>query len=129
MKALAAFLHLLGSPFRCLAASIRALVNLSGRQMRALFSVAMMGGIFSLSLQNIGYTVVARNAVESGDLYRPFFDLIQEQMRFNSALIAWFAIIMGLIVFGADYFRAKVGEKEIGFGRSGANQNSKGADT
>jgi hypothetical protein len=114
---LSAFLHWLGTPFRCFAGALRTVVNLSGEQMRALFSVAMMSGIFSLSLQNIWFTFIAKSAVDKGELFRPFFGLIQEQMRFNSALIAWFAVIMGLIVFGADYFRAKLGDKEVGFGR------------
>lgn len=107
----------LGTPFRAIAASVRFLVNLDTRQMRALFSLAMIGGMVALSIHNIIYTYVAKDAVERGETFRPFFDLIQEQMRFNSGLIAWFAIIMGLIVFGADYFRAKWGDKEIGLGK------------
>lgn len=117
MNKAAAFFRWLGHPFRAIANSFRLLVNLTGRQIKALFSLAMLGGMISLSFQNIGLTYVAKDATEKGDVYARFFNLIQEQMRFNSGLIAWFAVIMGLIVFGADYFRAKVGDKEVGFGR------------
>lgn len=107
----------LGTPFRAVANAFRALVNLTSRQVKALFSLGMLGGMIALSLQNVALTFAAKQAVEEGDTFRIYFDLIQEQMRFNSGLIAWFAVIMGLIVFGADYFRAKVGDKEIGFGK------------
>lgn len=117
MSKLHAFTHWRGTPFRALANAFRLLVNLTGRQVKALFSLAMLGGMISLSFQNIGLTYVAKDATERGEVYVRFFDLVQEQMRFNSGLIAWFAVIMGLIVFGADYFRAKVGDKEVGFGR------------
>ena len=111
-----AFLHWIGHPLRAVAAAFGVLVNLSRQQMRSLFSVAMIGGVIALSTQNVLYTYLARRAVDEGDTYRPLFLLIQEQMRFNSGLIAWFALILGLVVFGADYFRARLGEKEIEFG-------------
>lgn len=104
------FWHWLGTPFR-------AIVALKQAQVKSLFSIAMLVGIIVLSWQNMGLTYVAARAVDKGDTYRGFFALIQEQMRFNSGLIAWFAVILGLIVFGADYFRAKWGDKEFGAGR------------
>lgn len=103
-------LHWLGKPFR-------AIVSLTSQQVKSLFSVAMLGGIMVLSAQNAGLTFIAARAVEKGDTFRSYFDLIQEQMRFNSGLIAWFAVIMGLIVFGADYLRAKWGGGEVDFGK------------
>jgi len=117
MSKVGTFFHWLGHPFRAIANAFALLVNLTSRQVKALFSLAMLGGMISLSFQNALLTYVAKSAVEQGDTFRAYFDLIQEQMRFNSGLIAWFAVIMGLIVFGADYFRAKVGDKEVGFGR------------
>ena len=101
MERLTAFTHWLATPFRAIGRALHVVVNLSGEQMRSLFSFAMMSGMFSLSMQNIWFTFIAKSAVDKGELFRPFFALIQEQMRFNSALIAWFAVIMGLIVFGA----------------------------
>lgn len=112
------FLFWLGHPLRAISAAFAVLVNLSRQQMRSLFSVAMIGGVIALSTQNLLYTYLARRAVDEGDTYRPLFLLIQEQMRFNSGLIAWFALILGLVVFGADYFRAKLGAKEIEFGEN-----------
>ena len=117
MTRVQAFTHWIGTPFRAVKNAFILLVNLSGRQIKALFSLGMLGGMIVLSFQNIGLTYVAKDAMEKGEVYVRFFNLIQEQMRFNSGLIAWFALIMGLIVFGADYFRAKVGDKEVGFGR------------
>jgi len=116
MSKVSAFFTWLGTPFRAITNAFRLLVNLSSRQIKALFSLAMLGGMITLSFQNVALTYVAKSAVEKGDTFRAYFDLIQEQMRFNSGLIAWFAVIMGLIVFGADYFRAKVGDKEVSFG-------------
>lgn len=113
---LRAFFYWLGFPFRALADGFRVLVNLTRQQMRALFSVAMIGGIISLSTQNFAYVAIAGQVVARGENYAPMFRLVQEQMRFNSALIGWFAVILGLVVFGADYFRAKLGEKELEFG-------------
>lgn len=104
------FWRWIGTPFR-------AIVALTTAQVKSLFSIAMLGGIIVLSWQNVGLTYVAARAVEKGDTYRSFFALIQEQMRFNSGLIAWFAIILGLIVFGADWIRVKWGDKEGGFGK------------
>ncbi len=116
-------LHVLGTPFRTVSNAFVVLVNLSSRQVKSLFSVAMLGGIIVLSFHNIAYTCLAQQTVGRGPTYSGFFKLVQEQMRFNSALIAWFALIMGLIVFGADYFRAKIGDKEVGFGRGAKEGN------
>jgi len=107
----------LGKPFHAMARGLMVLVNLSGKQMRALFSLAMIGGMIASSFQNVYYLVLAKDAVERGEQYLPLFGLIAKQITFNSYLIAWFAGIMGLIVFGADYFRAKHGETEVGFGK------------
>jgi hypothetical protein len=111
------FFRYIAYPFKVVGNVLRLLVNLSSQQIKALFSLAMLGGMISLSFQNAALTYVAKQAVEQGDTFRVFFNLIQEQMRFNSVLIAWFALIMGLIVFGADFFRARIGNKEVNFGR------------
>lgn len=110
MTRLQRFWRFIGTPFR-------AIVSLTQRQVRSLFGIAMLAGIIVLSWQNMGLTYVAARAVEKGDMYRVFFHLIQEQIRFNSALIAWFALILGLVVFGADYLRARWGDKELSAGK------------
>lgn len=93
------------------------MINLDGRQMRSIFSLGLLGGIIALSLQNAGLIYLAKRALDDGDTYRPLFDMLQGQMQFNSGLIAWFAGIMGLVVWGADYFRAKLGAKSIEMGK------------
>jgi hypothetical protein len=110
-------LHWLGTPFRACAASFRFLVDLSPQQMKSVLTLAMIGGMISLSAQNVWYTFIAKEALHHGEQYLPFFGLIHQQIEFNSYLIGWFALIMGLIVFGADYFRAKWGDKDLGFGK------------
>lgn len=114
------FLSWLGAPFRMITNVFKFFLNLTTQQMRALFSLAMVGGIISLSMQNVWYTYRAEQAILRGTVYIGFFNLLLEQLRFNSGLIAWFAVIMGLIVFGADYFRARWGDKEVGMGKGTA---------
>lgn len=105
------------SPFRATIAGLTVLVNLTGRQMRALFSIAMLGGMIANSATNWFYVNLVHHMVKEGEINMSFFGMIMEQMRFNSGLTAWFAVILGLIVFGADYLRAKHGETEISFGK------------
>jgi hypothetical protein len=109
--------HFLTAPYRMVVSILIVLVNLSARQMRAIFSLAMLGGIVALSAQNAAYTYWAREAVEAGPRLVPWFELLAEQIRFNSYLIGFFSGIMGLVVFGADYLRAKFGSYEAGFGK------------
>jgi hypothetical protein len=103
------FWRFLGTPFR-------AIVALTGRQIRSLFSIAMLSGIIALSVENWVMMFLAYDAGR-GEVLNGWFKLIIERTRYNSGLQAWFAVILALIVFGADYFRAKLGEKEISFGK------------
>lgn len=93
------------------------MINLDGRQMRSIFSLGLLGGIIALSLQNVGLIYLAKQALDQGEGYLKLFDLLQSQMRFNSGLVAWFALILGLVVWGADYFRASLGKKSIEMGK------------
>lgn len=104
-------------PFRAIIAGIMVLVNLSRLQMRALFSIAMLGGMIVNSFYNMFYINLVHHMVKEGEVNMSFFGMILEQMRFNSGLTGWFALILGLIVFGADYLRAKHGDTEISFGK------------
>lgn len=103
------FWHWLGTPFR-------AIIALDRLQMRSLFSVAMLAGIIALSAENWVLMGLAHHAVEEGEVLKAWLGLLIERTRYNSALQAWFAFIMGLIVFGADYLRAKWGDKELSAG-------------
>lgn len=112
------FWRFLGTPFR-------AIVSLSMRQVRSLFAISMLAGIIALSFENWVIIGLAHNAVEGGEMFRIWFDLLLERTRYNSILQGFFAFIMGLIVFGADYFRAKWGDKELSAG-NGAGEPTDG---
>lgn len=116
MNRLAALLHWLGIPFRCTAAAFRALINMSQTQIRALFSIGMLGGIISLSMQNIGLIAMVRQTLDDAAPGSLFGAMALNQQWWNNAIMAGFGLILGLVVFGADYLRAKRGENEIEFG-------------
>lgn len=108
----------LGYPFRACGAACRFLIDLTPGQMKSLLTLAMIGGIVAISGQNVWYLFMAKAALHAHG-HKEFFDLVTEQMKFNSYLQAWFAFIMGMIVFGADYVRAKFLGHELGLGRGG----------
>lgn len=116
MNRAAAFLHWCGHPFRAIASAFRALINLSQTQIRALFSLGMLGGIVALSFQNIGLIFMVRDALGDASPGSLFGRMAMNQQFWNNAIMAGFGLILGLVVFGADYFRAKINQKEIEFG-------------
>lgn len=111
----ARFWRWLGTPFR-------AIVALDFQQVRSLFAIAMLCGIIALSMENWVLTGLAHHAVSEGEAMTGWLTLLIERLRYNSGLQAWFAIIMGLIVFGAEYFRARFGDKEFSAGRRGVGE-------
>jgi len=110
------FMRWLGHPFRCCANMFRTLINLTQTQIRALFSLGMLGGIIALSLQNIGLIVMVRRTLGEASPGSLFGQMAMDQQWWNNAIMAGFGGILVLVVFGADYFRAKVDSKEIEFG-------------
>ena len=116
MSYIAAFFRWLGHPFRAIADAFRALINLSRIQMRAVFSLAMLGGIISLSFQNIALIVLVdqRGNVQIASLLGK---MVLSQQFWNNAIMACFATILGLVVWGADRFRMKSRIAEIEAGR------------
>lgn len=118
-RMIAAFFRWLGHPFRVLARAFTALINLSQTQIRALFSLGMLGGIIALSVQNIGLIVMVRQLLKDAAPGSLFGQMALNQQWWNNAIMAGFGVILGLVVFGADYFRAKVDQREIEFGRKG----------
>jgi len=116
-----AFIHWLGHPFRAIGDALRALVNLTRIQMRAIFSLAMLGGIISLSFQNIALIVLVdqRGEVKIVSLLGK---MVLSQQFWNNAIMACFATILGLVVWGADRFRMKSRIAEIEAGR-GPNES------
>lgn len=106
-------------PFRAIGNFLRALINMDRRQMRALFSVAMLGGIVSLSFQNIGLIMMVRNLLKDAAPGSLFGQMALNQQWWNNAIMAGFATILGMVVWGADYLKAKYGDKELEAGKKG----------
>ncbi len=117
MRYIAAFIHWLGHPFRAIGAALRALVNLSRIQMRAIFSLAMLGGIISLSFQNMALIVLVDRRGEAVQIVSLMGKMVLSQQFWNNAIMACFATILGLVVWGADRFRMKSRIAEIEAGR------------
>lgn len=111
------FFRWLGHPFRVCGRAFVVLINMTQTQIRALFSLGMLGGIIALSLQNIGLIVMVRRALGEAAPGSLFGAMALNQQWWNNAIMAGFGVILGLVVFGADYLKAKAGEREIEFGR------------
>ena len=103
-----------------------AIVGLTFPQVRSLFAISMLCGIIALSMENWALMTFAYQSVTAGgeEDFTEWFKLLLERTRYNSGLQAWFSVILGLVVWGAEYLRAKWGDKEISAGQG----TSKGAD-
>lgn len=92
----------------------KAFLSLSREQVRSLYSIAMLAGIVALCA--IG-SVVMFFAYDAATENPAWFGLAVEVVRYVFALIAMFALIVALTVFGADYFKAKWGDNEFAAGK------------
>lgn len=113
------FWRFLGTPFR-------AIVALNFRQVRSLYSIAMLCGIISLSMENWVYMLLAHHAISEGETLKIWLGMLVERTRYNSALQALFALFMCLVVFGAEAFRAKWGDKELSAGPGSQDEKQEG---
>ncbi|WPZ05473.1 hypothetical protein [Pelagerythrobacter marinus] len=87
-----------------------ACLSLTRAQVRSLYSIAMLAGIIAFC----GAGAVLLWFAYDAALFNPqWFRLATEAIRYIFALIAMFAAIVALTVFGADYFKAKYGDAEI----------------
>lgn len=93
------------------------LINLNQTQIRVVFSLGMLGGIIALSIQNIGLIVMVRSALGQASSGSLFGQMAMEQQWWNNAIMSGFGTILGLVVFGADYFKFKHGKIEGSFGK------------
>lgn len=109
--------HWLGTP-------LRAAVSLTDAQIKSLYSVAMLAGIVALSA---GAAVLLTFAYGAATANHEWFKLAVEILRYMMGLIGLFALAQALIVFGADYFDFKWGDKEARGGRGpyGRGDNGK----
>lgn len=108
-----AFLHWLGTPFRAVGNFLRALVNLTRQQVRAIFSLAMLLGIIALSFQNMLLLYWVFSFLKGAAPGSLFGQMALSQQFYNNAISAGFAAIVGLVVWGADYLKAKYGGVEL----------------
>lgn len=91
-------------------AFFRGIIGLTRAQVRSLYSVAMLAGIVALSIESWVLLGMAKGAA-SGD--PRWFNLLVERLRYDAMLVGLFALIVALTVFGADYFKAKWGDREF----------------
>ena len=89
---------------------LKAIMSLTRLQVRSLYSVSLLLGIVALCGAGALLLYFAYDAALTNPLW---FGLAVEVIRYIFALIALFALIVALTVFGADYFKAKWGDKEF----------------
>jgi hypothetical protein len=116
-RAIAAVWHWLGGPWRSIKGFCLALINMDRRQMRSLFSIAMLGGIIALSFQNGGLILMVRQLLKDAAPGSLFGQMALNQQLWNNIIIMVFCVSLALIVWGADYFTAKYKGGEISAGR------------
>jgi hypothetical protein len=117
MNRIAAFFRWLGTPFWAFGNFLRALVNLTRQQVRAIFSLAMLLGIVALSLQNMALLYWVSSFLKNEAPGSLFGQMALSQQVWNNAIAAGFALIVGLVVWGADYLNAKYGNAQLGIGK------------
>lgn len=117
MNKIQCFLRWIGHLFRSVSRGCMFLINLNHTQIRALFSLGMLGEIIALSLQNIGLIIMVRRAFGEASPDSLLGHMAMDQQWWNNAIMAGFGGILGLVVFGADYFKFKHGKTEGGFGK------------
>lgn len=117
MERARAFFHWLGTPFRAFGNFLRALINLTRTQMRAIFSLGMLFGIIALSFQNIFLLYWVFSFLKNAAPGSLFGQMALSQQFWNNAIVAGFASILGMVVWGADYLRAKYGGAEFSAGK------------
>ncbi len=117
MDKIQCFLHWVGHPFQSVSRGCVFLINLNHTQIRALFSLGMLGGIIALSLQNIGLIVMVKHILGEASPGSLFGQMAMDQQWWNNVIMAGFGGILGLVVFGADYLKFKHGKTEGSFGK------------
>jgi len=119
---LGSFFHWLGAPFRMIGRAAMVLVNLDRRQMRSVFSLGMLGGIIALSMQNVALLYGAYAAPQPIARESLVGVMALSQQFWNNAIMAGFAAILGLVVWGADYLKAKYKDAELETGSREAGE-------
>lgn len=97
----------------------KAIIALSREQVRSLFAVAMLAGIVALSAQGWAMVGLLHHVAHEGEFSKELFGALIFVLRWTFYLIAGGAGCVALVVFGADYLKAKYGDAEIGVGSGG----------
>ena len=92
----------------------KALISLTREQVRSLYAIAMLLGIVALSVESWILLGFAHHAAKEDG---PMFGLIVRQLEFIAILTGIFALIVALVVFGADYLKAKYKDVELSAGK------------
>lgn len=90
-----------------------AILSLTRQQVRSIYAIAMLAGIVAYCAMGALVLFFAYDAALEN---RDWFRMAWEVLRYIFFLIAMNAAIVALTVFGADYFKAKYGDKEVEFG-------------
>ena len=94
----------------------RSIISLSREQVRSLFAVAMLAGIVALSAQGWSMVALIHHVTHGGEFNQHLFGALMFVLEWTFYLIAGGAACVALVVFGADYLKAKYGNAEIDLG-------------
>lgn len=94
-----------------------AIIGLSRPQVRSLYAVAMLCGIVAMSVQGWAMVGLMHHAFSAGELDDRLFGALVFVLKWTFYLIAGMTVCVALIVFGADWLKAKYGDAEIGIGK------------
>lgn len=94
----------------------KAMIGLSRAQVRSLFAVAMLAGIVALSAQGWAMVALIHHVAHGGEFNEHLFGALIFVLRWTFYLIAGGAGCVALVVFGADWLRAKYGDAEFSVG-------------
>ena len=123
------FLHWAGKPFRVLARATMVLVDLSPRQMQALCTLSMIGGIMANSFWIYVYVNKVERAAFMGlSVNHPLFEVAMSVVKYLSIMSGCFALFMCLIAFGAEWIRVKYKNFEAGTGKDATEAAREVAD-
>jgi len=115
---ISSFMHWLGTPLRVLARAMMILVDLSPRQMQALCTLALIGGIVANSFWIWIYISKVEVAVAAGvDPNSPLFTVLLSIVKYLAIMSGVFSLFMSLIAFGAEWIRVKFKQFEAGTGK------------
>lgn len=115
-----AFLSWLATPFRVIARGMMVLVNLTPRQMQALVTLFVIGGLMVYCWHQWFYVALARAMATDPRVSddSPAWDVLTDAASSNFWLSAGCLLTLCAIAFGAEWLRVKYKDFEAGTSRS-----------